>query len=295
MAQEIYQNFLKVKKILEEKFSFFAPLVLIFFVFAFWFLIKTLQGPAWGFYFLPVGEGDSELIITKEGVKILIDGGPVNGNLVDLLDQILPPFDKYIDIAILTHPQLDHFGGFLKLLEYYRLGILIGDGLDNPTISYQNLKKLITQNNVKLLTFKSGNYIRIGNSWLNCIYPPEGINVKDLNDAALVLEAEVENTTAIFTSDISSQVEDKIIPNLTSFNILKVAHHGSVYSFNANFFKKISPLLSIIEVGKNSYGHPSLKVIDFLKSINSAVIRTDQDGLLRVYENQNNLVVKKYE
>jgi len=295
MAQEIYQNLLKVKNFLEKKFNFFAPLVLIFFVFASWFLIKTLKGPEWGFFFLPVGQGDSELIITKEGVKILIDGGPLNGNLVNLLDKILPPLDKYIDVVILTHPQLDHFGGFLKLLEHYRLGVFIESGFDNQTFSYQSFKKKIAKSNVVLITFQSGDFIQVGKNRINCIYPPAQVNFKDLNDLALVFTTQLEGIKTLFTSDISSQVERKLVSSLTSLDILKVAHHGSKNSFNEDFFKKISPLLSIIEVGENSYGHPSLKVIEFLKSINSTVLRTDQDGLLRVYENNNNLVVEKYE
>src|SRR3990167_3376933 len=61
-------------------------------------------------YFLDIGQGDSIFIKTPENHKILIDGGP-NGRVLNELSEIMPFFDKTIDLIILTHPHADHVGG----------------------------------------------------------------------------------------------------------------------------------------------------------------------------------------
>src|SRR3989344_4254135 len=100
-----------------------------------WFFV-FFDRPAGGaaeLYFLDVGQGDSELIILPQGkdgrsIKILVDGGPPNGKLISDLSSILPLEDRYIDLVIMTHPQLDHFGGFIELLRRYEVGRFIGTG-----------------------------------------------------------------------------------------------------------------------------------------------------------------------
>ena len=77
-------------------------------------------------YFLNVGQGDSELIELAGGVRVLIDGGPDGKRLLENLDVVLPAHERYIDLLIMTHPQLDHFGGFIELLKKYKVGAFVG-------------------------------------------------------------------------------------------------------------------------------------------------------------------------
>ena len=65
---------------------------------------------------------------------------------------------------------------------------------------------------------------------------------------------------------------------IRNIDILKVAHHGSDGSSDPIFIKYTQPKVSIISVGKNSYGHPSPRVISDLVSASSTVYRTDQEG-----------------
>ncbi|MFA6393866.1 MAG: MBL fold metallo-hydrolase [Patescibacteria group bacterium] len=57
--------------------------------------------------FLDVGQGDAILIKAPDGQNILIDGGP-NSRLVERLSDVMPPWDKQIDLMILSHPHDDH-------------------------------------------------------------------------------------------------------------------------------------------------------------------------------------------
>src|SRR5690348_2489113 len=79
-------------------------------------------------YYLDVGQGDSELIRLPNGANILIDAGPPNGKVLERLNEVLPPGDSYIDLLMMTHPQLDHFGGFIDVLKKYNVGMFLGSG-----------------------------------------------------------------------------------------------------------------------------------------------------------------------
>jgi beta-lactamase superfamily II metal-dependent hydrolase len=48
------------------------------------------------------------------------------------------------------------------------------------------------------------------------------------------------------------------------------------------FVDWVRPALSIISVGKNSYGHPSAEAINMLQSVGSRVLRTDKEGDIEV-------------
>ncbi len=78
-------------------------------------------------YFLNVGQGDSELVVLPGGVQILIDGGKGN-YAVQELTSILPFFDRYLDLVVLSHPEIDHFLGLIEVLKNYQVGTFISNG-----------------------------------------------------------------------------------------------------------------------------------------------------------------------
>ncbi|NCO23883.1 MAG: MBL fold metallo-hydrolase, partial [bacterium] len=52
------------------------------------------------------------------------------------------------------------------------------------------------------------------------------------------------------------------------------------------------PLIAVISVGKNNFGHPSEKIIERLKDKNIAVYRTDQNGTVIIRTNGQEYGVK---
>ena len=68
--------------------------------------------------------------------------------------------------------------------------------------------------------------------------------------------------------------------------VLKVPHHGSKTGLLDETIRKLSPRVSIIEVGKNNYGHPNSEVIEKLKQFGkvlttreSKTIEVSTDGI----------------
>jgi len=77
---------------------------------------------------LDVGQGDGILVESGTGRRLLVDGGPDPNGIVRALDERLPPWDRRIDILVLTHPHEDHVAGLALLLARYRVGRVYNRG-----------------------------------------------------------------------------------------------------------------------------------------------------------------------
>src|SRR5699024_2016772 len=119
---------------------------------------------------------------------------------------------------------------------------------------------------------------RYGFSFLSPAQP-----YQSANDNSLVFYTEIGGLSWLFTGDISKSIERKILedfPNLT-FDILKVAHHGSNTSTDPSFAKKTNQV-ALVSVGShNTYGHPTKEVIDTLHEESLTIYRTDIHGAVQ--------------
>jgi competence protein ComEC len=81
---------------------------------------------------LDVGQGDAILVEGSRGGRMLVDGGPDPDRLIVELDRRLPPWDRRLDVLILTHPHEDHVAGLALLLDRYRVGRVFEGGMRGP-------------------------------------------------------------------------------------------------------------------------------------------------------------------
>ncbi|MEK7464249.1 MAG: MBL fold metallo-hydrolase [Patescibacteria group bacterium] len=247
-------------------------------------------------YFIDVGQGDSELAILPGGVKILIDGGQPNGKLLEGLGKILSPTDRYIDLVMMSHPQLDHFGGLIDVVKRYRVGAFLTNGREGTALAFDDLKKAIVEKNVQVLVLAKGDKIRYRQSLINIISPDRvSLLSKELNDTSLVALLASNNSKTLFTGDMGTNIEESMLysKSLSKIDILKVGHHGSKYSSAGSFLAQLNPRISVIEVGKNSYGHPTEAALSRLSSSGSKVFRTDKDGTVEIIIDGKNIRVFK--
>ncbi|MDP3948868.1 MAG: MBL fold metallo-hydrolase [bacterium] len=233
-------------------------------------------------YFLNVGQGDAELVILPGNLKILTDSGP-DSKIIGELEKIPSLGDRYIDIAIISHPQLDHFNGFRHIIDRYRVGAFIYNGRsDNPGVEeWPDLVKKINERGTPLIQIGAGDKIKYSVGRINFLSPnPELLQSAELNDTGLVELIESNGLKILLTADIGAEIEKYLADNFDlRADILKVPHHGSRFSSSDFFLKAVKPKVAIIEVGsKNSYGHPTQETLRRLSNISSAVFRTDNSG-----------------
>jgi competence protein ComEC len=234
-------------------------------------------------YFLDVGQGDSSLIILPGGPKVLIDGGNPNGKLQENLESILSANDRYVDLLMISHPQLDHFGGFVELLKSYKVGALLTSDQVSDQSTWQELERVVKERGIRRIVLAAGDRIQYQDSRFDILSPQKGEWAKDVNDISVVAILESAGIRVFFGGDISGAKEKELVKKYNlDVDVLKVSHHGSKFSSETSFLKEASPLVSVIGVGKNSYGHPTPQVLSRLASVGSQIFRTDENGLVKL-------------
>ncbi len=238
--------------------------------------VASLHEPEPAFYFFDVGQGDSELL-SLGGVKILMDGGPPNGKALKALEHALGAGDRYIDLVILTHPHLDHWGGLPEIMKRYSVGKFITDGTKNKNKAYSALPE-------PDITLGEGDTIR-WNGWTLSILGPnaEERNDTDPNKASIIALLEGPNIKILYMGDGHAENEERVRKKYAiKADVLKVGHHGSRFSSSAAFLKEVKPKIAMIGVGKNSYGHPTLETLARLTAVGARTYTTLEHGTMRI-------------
>lgn len=293
---------------------------------SFWFLknrrrlILMLALAVWGMVlvwpsgrlrvvFCDAGQGD-ETLIQRGFTQILIDGSRP-GKALKCLQKHAPFFDRKLEMVILSHPQLDHFGGLVDVMKRYDVRSFVYNGWAGDSQAWEELSKAVLAERAKIEVVSKGDEVRIGKLRFKVLWPrsagwPErgdkvlGVRSPgELNSGSLVMALSYGEFDVLFTGDIGEREEAEIgeFGEFGEFrdqkiDVLKVPHHGSKNSSSASFLNAVRPALAVIEVGKNSYGHPTQEAIDRLKAVGAKVFRTDQDGDVVVTTNGDRWEVK---
>jgi len=246
-----------------------------------WALNSCAKEPV-KFYFLDVGQGDSQLIDFCR-VQILIDGGP-DATVLRNLEKILAVSDRYLDLVILTHPQLDHFGGLIDVLKRYQVGKFLDNGRQGTARAYKNLPKAD-------LALAEGDKIIYGDYELKILWPPHPASPSsgaprgkpNPNEIGLVALLDGPEMDVLYTADIGFETEETIRKKYKlRADILKVSHHGSKNSSGARFVNEVQPAVAVIGVGKNSYGHPNPLALERLQAVAAQIYTTLDHGIIKI-------------
>ena len=238
--------------------------------------------------FVDVGQGDC-LHIKAGGKNLLIDGGGsfnYNVGKSTLKPYLLKNGVTKIDMAIATHLHTDHYQGLKELSQTYRIKKL--GVYEANSVNENHLKKEFKTN--EILYLAAGDVINMSrNVSVEVLSPDRGnpLDEKDENKNSLVLRVNVKGSSVLMTGDIDEKGEKTLIADTDiKADILKIAHHGSRYSSCEKFIAVAAPKIAVIQVGKNTYGHPSEEVIKRLEEHKITVLRNDEQGAVGIRVNK---------
>ncbi len=228
---------------MKTKFNQAINIALFLIVCCLYFAIFSYLSVKTEVLFLPVGEGDSELIKTKAG-NLLIDAGPKN-YVLNSLSAALPFYDKVLDVVIISHPDADHFNGLLYLLDYYKIRVVVLNNFGSQNGSYLELLRLIHNKNIPIVLGVKGTEIQLGNQKERCkiIYPESSdlATIKNDNDFSIINTFETPYGNFLFTGDAAAKSLEKISKEISDkkFIALKVPHHGAKKTLSRNIITNL--------------------------------------------------------
>lgn len=234
--------------------------------------------------FLDVGQGDAIYIETPLGSQVLIDGGR-DRRVLRELSKVMPFWDRSIDLVIATHPDADHIGGLVDVLEAFQVDYLMDTEVKNDTPVFRSYTAAVKTEAVERIPPARGTQITLDDNVILTVLSREVVAASNTNDASIVARLDYGDTSFLFTGDATKEIERELLGlhDVLDSDVLKVGHHGSDTSTSSEFVSAVSPSIAVISVGKgNSYGHPTKNVLDTLSDQTVRVLRTDEVGTIRL-------------
>ena len=236
------------------------------------------------FSFLDIGQGDSIFIRTPDDYFVLIDGGP-DMSVLEQLAQVLPRYNRTIDLILLTHPHSDHVNGLIEVLKRFDVKRVMLTGTPSGNPFYMELFKLCKEKDIPVFFGKANRDLKIGSYlYLDIVWPAEsmvGREFENLNNASLAVRAITPNQIVMLSGDAEIEEESEMVSSGfdLSADILKAGHHGSKTASSDKFLDAVSPNTVVIQCGLgNSFGHPHAETLRKLFNRGIKVRRNDLEG-----------------
>ena len=233
---------------------------------------------------LDVGQGLASVVRTAHHA-LLYDSGPQFGPGADSGSRIIVPYlrargVKRLDGIIVTHDDIDHWGGTASVLQAVPVDWLL--------TSLPDLDPLVVQAE-PALRCAAGNRWEWDGVRFEVLHPARASYddpaVKD-NDRGCVLKVDAPGGRVLLPADVERRTEEELMDRSHGrlrADVLLAPHHGSRTSSTPAFVQAVSPRLVVFPAGyRNRLGHPHREVVERYADAGARVYRTDRDGAVSI-------------
>ncbi|WP_308464827.1 ComEC/Rec2 family competence protein [Rathayibacter soli] len=224
-----------------------------------------------------IGQGDAVLLQDGDAHG-LVDVGPEPKPLTACLDSLGV---ARIDLLVLTHYDRDHVGGVDAVVG--RVGIAL---VGRPTDAHgQSIVDALARGGADVRFAASGDHGSLGRLEWHVLWPSAGARTMQTgNEGSVTVSFAGRGIRSVFLGDLDEGAQDALLRSgrVGSVDVVKVAHHGSADQ-SERLYRALGARLALISVGaKNSYGHPTERLLGILRRMQARAVRTDVQGLALV-------------
>lgn len=247
--------------------------------------------------FLDVGQGDAVFIEAPNGNQLLYDAGPPSGAALRALSGVMPFWDRSIDVAILSHPDLDHIGGFPEIFNRYKVDLALVSGAVSDNGIYDETETAVAKEGAARLLARRGMRVELGGGVsADIFYPDRDMSTMETNSASIVMRVLYGETAFLLSGDLPIAIEEYLTKKDGSglaSSVLKLGHHGSRTSTSPYFLAAVAPSAAVVSAGRdNRYGHPHKEVLELLKEKKIETFLTSEEGTI-IFKSDGVNIVRK--
>jgi competence protein ComEC len=241
---------------------------------------------------LDVGKGEAIFVRTRQGRRILIDGGMVVGG--DPGRWSIMPFLRSrgynrLDTVVLTHYDADHYGGLAHVVKRMAVGRLVvrGGPESRKADRADELMRIVERRGIPVERLGAGQRLTPpGDTPIVALAPeatlPDTVNE---NNASIVLRVG-GGPGVLLAADIEAETEQRLVEARAgglAAAVLKVPHQGSKRSSTPEFLDAVQPALAIITADRYKiHPHPAPEIVERYEARGVKVLRTDYHGAIVV-------------
>lgn len=237
-----------------------------------------------------VGQGDALLVRSPEGDATLVDAGPDPGS-ARRITRVLSRRGVTEPVhLVLTHPHLDHAGGWATLVRLWPPASVAGPRLDPERWDPYRPAGATLRGLVR------GDGWTRGEARFDVRWPPGLLRLQDPNMGSLVLRVRWKEAEAWLMGDALALQEQDLLdlgdPGAgPPRRLLKVGHHGSRSATSQAWADALGPSVAFISAGRdNRFGHPHPEPLEALGAAH--VFVTGRDLGVRAQASGNGWLVE---
>ena len=246
--------------------------------------------------FLDIGQGDAIFIDAPSGRQMLIDGGP-NGTVLRKLSEVMPWWDRAIDVVLATHPDTDHSNGLADVFARYRVGTIFLPSVEGSTADWEATLRAARAEDADEYIAERGQVIDLGGgAHARILFPDRKLPHAETNLASTIVHLTYGDTSFMLTGDSPDEIElylTGLDGTALRSDVLKAGHHGSKTSSATAFISVVDPTYAVFSRGcENRYGHPAPEVVGRFAKLAVETLDTCQKGTV-TFVSDGKTVVKK--
>ena len=254
-----------------------------------------------------VQNADSFLIKTPQNKYFIIDTGKKSYGSknsqakIIMLKYLKDRGIKNIEGVIVTHFDNDHSGGAVDILAGTKTKNIYLNSVNKETQTSRGIFNYIDKTKQPYTLAENNKEIYKEPSLSIKTYRTHISGKNESNAGSIMTLLSYKDFDMLFMGDAGVESFNRIKNFMPSnVEVLKVGHHGGLGVVDDNMLKAISPEVSLISTGVNSFGHPNKGTLDLLR--NTEILRTDLLKSIKISSDGNlykiftyNPSSKKYE
>ncbi len=197
---------------------------------------------------------------------------------------------KNIEGLIITHFDNDHSGGAVDLMENLKIRNVYLNTYDSKAVTSVKIYNTLKSERIPSNIAKNNDLIYKEDDFTLRTFKAECEND---NENSIITLLSYKDFDMIFTGDAGIEAFNKVKSNVPhNIEIFKVGHHGAGNVVDGAMLAHLSPDISVISTGRNSFGHPRKGTLDILR--NTRTYRTDINHSVKITSNGEKYNVYTY-